>query len=113
MNKETVEKILNDFMELNDGKGANASPDELYYCLEFKAQKQLDQFNIKLEQQFGGEGQGDQYWMILSIFNKESKETTYIKFDGWYSSQCGHEWHGNDFSFVVPAKVQVIEWVEV
>lgn len=36
---------------------------------------------------FGGEGEGDQYWMVISISDGET--TRYFRKDGWYASYDG------------------------
>lgn len=44
---------------------------------------------IKIDS-FGGEGKGDQYWIVFSVkFN--GKDLGTYKLDGWYASYNGHE----------------------
>lgn len=46
-------------------------------------------FTVKIEEQFGGEGQGDTYWVVFSL--ERDGEKKYFKLDGWYASYNGHE----------------------
>lgn len=58
----------------------------------------LDSLGVKVncEEQFGGEGMGDQYWSVYS-FEKDG-EKLYVRFNGWYASYHGSEFV--DWSFV-------------
>lgn len=93
--------------------------DGLAYRLEeaFYSNKprKVDNFEIALEDRFGGEDQGTQYWMVLSITNTDTDKVTYVRFNGWYESYSGHEWHdsGNDLEIVEPKEVKVTEWETV
>lgn len=63
----------------------------------------------KLVDSFGGEGQGDELWIILSIGDQ------HYKADHYYSSYDGSEpWHGNCTIFpVVGREKTVTEWVRL
>lgn len=51
--------------------------------------KQLSEAGItfKLEDRYGGEDQGSEYWSVYSFSN--GYEVVFIKFDGWYASYDG------------------------
>lgn len=72
-------------------------------------EKTPEGFTVKLEEHFGGEGQGDQYWNVYSITNTATTEVTYVRFNAWYSSDNGHEWNGG-FDLVEPKQVTVRQW---
>ena len=57
---------------------------------------------------YGGEGCGDEYWMISEVLNKETQETFYISFYGYYESWNGVEMQG--WNVVKPNVVEVIQW---
>lgn len=44
--------------------------------------------------QRGGEGQGDEYWIVFKI-DFPSGETKLYRVNGWYSSYDGHEFDGD------------------
>lgn len=46
-----------------------------------------DGLTAKVEAQYGGEGQGDQFWLVISITDGET--TRYFRRDGWYASYDG------------------------
>lgn len=52
---------------------------------------EIGDFIIKTEEQYGGEGQGDIYFVVLSLEKNGQKK--YIKLDGWYASYAGHEFN--------------------
>jgi hypothetical protein len=47
----------------------------------------VDGLSAKVEAQHGGEGQGDQYWVVISI--SDGLTTRYFRRDGWYASYDG------------------------
>jgi hypothetical protein len=44
---------------------------------------------------YGGEGQGDQYWMVVSVSDGET--TRYFRKDGWYASYDGGYLDGDTY----------------
>ena len=55
--------------------------------IEFKHQLTEAKINFKLEDRYGGEDQGSDYWSVYSF--TDGKEVVLIKFDGWYASYDG------------------------
>ena len=53
----------------------------------------------------GGEGEGEDYWSVYKFMDNTTKETVYVKFDGWYQSYNGSEF--DEWYFVVPKEVLV------
>jgi hypothetical protein len=64
-----------------------------------------DGFTAKVEAQYGGEGQGDQYWVVISLSDGET--TRYFRKDGWYASYDGGELDG-DTSEVKPQEKTIV-----
>lgn len=63
---------------------------------------------VKFEDNFGGEGEGSQYWSVYS-FTKDD-QTVHVKFNGWYAS-----YHGSEFTewfFVKLKQVTVTQFIE-
>lgn len=61
---------------------------------------------ITLEKQFGGEGQGDQYWFVIRVENGDDPVRLF-KQDGWYASFDGGYYDG-DFTEVKPVEKTVV-----
>lgn len=54
---------------------------------------------------YGGEGEGDQYWMVISV--SDGKTTRFFRKDGWYASYDGGYLDG-DTREVKPAERMVV-----
>lgn len=82
------------------------SPDDIDEEGEFK-----DEFSklgkIEMIEQFGGEGDGDDYWAVYHFVDHD----VYISFDGWFASHHGSEF--SDMSEVRPKIVEKTEWEAV
>jgi len=61
---------------------------------------------IKFEDDFGGEGEGDDYWVVFSVGNQ------YFRVNGYYASYHGGELDGS-VEEVKPVKVERIEYEEI
>lgn len=85
--------------------------DELYEIYYWEDSKQPKGFTVKMEEQWGGEGQGDDYGTVFSVTNNETKVATYIQFNGWYASYEGHSYDGDEGCLVEPRTVEVRQWV--
>lgn len=57
---------------------------------------------------YGGEGKGDEYWVVFSITQDEV--TRYFKKPGSYQSYSGAEWDG-DLEPVTPKEKVITVWV--
>lgn len=55
---------------------------------------------------YGGEGQGEDYWSVYSFNNDD--ELVYVKFDGYYASYDGSTFQ--EWFFVEPTEVVVTQW---
>lgn len=47
---------------------------------------------VSIVESFGGEGQGDDYWMIFNVITEEG--STHYKLNGYYASYSGGEYNG-------------------
>jgi len=64
-------------------------------------------YKIAPEAEYGGEGQGDEYWCVVKV-SKDGEEISYWKYDGYYSSGGGGEYES--VSKVSPKEKTVIVW---
>lgn len=62
-------------------------------------------------EQFGGEGQGDDYWIVVRIVSEDGSER-FFKRCGWYASYNGGYYEGPTLA-VKPAEKTIIVWDEV
>lgn len=66
---------------------------------------------LTLVEQHGGEGQGDQYWIVIRLTQGDVSRT--FKKEGWYASHYGHEFDGcnsETFSEVSQKKKTILVW---
>lgn len=61
---------------------------------------------------FGGEGQGDTYYYVFSVTEKDGT-VTFFKVEGWYASSYGADIDPWNFKEVKKVPVQTYEWNEV
>ncbi len=54
-----------------------------------------DNWTAKVEASYGGEGQGDEYWLVISVSDGET--TRYFRRDGWYASYDGGYLDGESY----------------
>jgi len=124
MKKEQINKILAEALKANgvnyseeDSDEFSTLPDaiqETYYGWSGSNKTEHpDGFTLKIEEEFGGEGQGDDYWFVLSLTENFTKKKTHIRFNGWYASHHGHEFDDDDFDIVEPRTIEVIKWFSV
>jgi hypothetical protein len=106
MNKEKLAELLRNNVELydlykdvvNDGEGADGTYEPL-------------DLSFMVIDQYGGEGQGDTYWVIFTVTDNQSKQTGTFKLDGWYASYHGHEFHDYfDFYEVQQVEKTILVW---
>lgn len=60
----------------------------------------------KVVAEYGGEGKGDQYWMVISL--SDSDTTRYFRMDGWYASYDGGTLDGDPYEVHPAEKVVVV-----
>lgn len=64
------------------------------------AESSYGDYAVKLVDDYGGEGQGDDYYTVFGF--TKGDETVYVKFEGYYASHYGSEYQS--WSFVKPVK---------
>ena len=72
---------------------------------------EVDGLKIYTKDQFGGEGQGDSYWAVLSVIDKNGEET-FWKIPGWYQSHAGSELEFENIYQVVEKEKVITVWVD-
>jgi len=90
--KSTLEII---FEELGDGL---ESMMDQYCSDDLEAALNTQQIVYTVEDRFGGENQGSDYWCVWK-FSKDGQEC-FVKFYGWYASHYGTDYQG--WTFVTP-----------
>lgn len=104
--EDMISNIFNQFKadEEDDYEISDFVKNELHYLddenEDYKIQSSIEQH--------GGEGEGEDYWMISRVLNKKTNEVFYIKFYGYYNSWEGTEWEG--WKLVKPYKKEIIEF---
>lgn len=63
----------------------------------------VDGLTAKVEAEYGGEGKGDKYWMVVSLSDGET--TRYFRKDGWYASYDGGSLDGDTYEVSPQEKV--------
>ena len=65
------------------------------------------------EDQHGGEGQGEDYWIVFSVTNLvDKKDVTYYKVPGWYQSYHGSELEWDNLFEVKSVEKVINVWEE-
>lgn len=64
-----------------------------------------DNWSAKVEAEYGGQGDGDQYWMVIAV--SDSETTRYFRKDGWYASYDGGYLDGETYE-VTPQERTVV-----
>lgn len=68
-----------------------------------------DQGVIALEDAYGGEGQGDSYYIVYSLELKSGKKV-FFKYNGFYSSWAGVDWHEVEDEEVIGEEKIITVW---
>lgn len=115
--KEVVKKLLNEAesdvcSSYFFSSEATSNEDDDGWCdgvAEFTSACCSEMIDYKHENNFGGDGQGDDYWSVYSFTN--GTDVVYVKFNGWYASYSGSEF--SEWFFVEPKKVEVVQYFQV
>lgn len=65
---------------------------------------------IDTVENYGGEGQGDEYWVVISVTDIDTGETKFIRNNGWYASYDGGYFDDNFGFQVYPQTVMTTDW---
>ena len=98
MNKFTNEELLSEIREL-----------DIRYISKPKTLS--DGSQVESVENFGGEGQGDEYWTVFKL-TKDGAES-FWKIPGWYQSFQGGELEWSDVYQVESYERMVTDWREV
>ena len=102
MTLEEVKEIYAEF---------DVNPEDIWDMVEFETTNNDSTFSVyAYEERCGGEGKGENYYIVSKIINNITKEETIIKFQGNYTS-----WNGPQFEYyciVNPTEVLVIQYIE-
>jgi hypothetical protein len=58
-----------------------------------KVEKEVGGSKVTLQEQHGGEGEGDEYWLVFRVENSDGSEQ-FFRVDGYYASYDGTSWDG-------------------
>lgn len=67
-----------------------------------------EKYKIEKVDSYGGEGMGEDYWVIQKITFKETGEVAFVKYDGWYNSWDGA--YMENAATVNPEIVEKVQW---
>lgn len=100
--KDQISQFLNsDCTDADKTQAQYFFDGEPAYDLKYYPEKFTDlTFTFILEDSYGGESQGEQYWSIYKFTN--GTDEVYVKFDGSYYSYSGSEY--NEWFFVTPGE---------
>jgi hypothetical protein len=68
----------------------------------------LDAYNIEEQDQEGGEGQGEEYFVVYKVTKDDN--TIYVKADGYYTSYEGYNFEFPDVYEVVESEKMIKYW---
>ena len=68
----------------------------------------LPGYSVKEEDQEGGEGQGENYYIVYKV--SDDHESILVKVNGFYSSEEGVDWSYGDAIEVLPFEKTVRAW---
>jgi len=106
MNEEQVEEKIEAFYEEKDGE---FSWHEFEWELESNKSVVIPGLGkVGYVEQHGGEGEGDQYWLVFSVVMESDLDkgmVRYFKKPGWYASYDGGHYDGELFEVTPQERV--------
>lgn len=93
--------------ELNKVRSGESEED--IFALDSNDNLVIDGALVKAVDYYGGEGQGDEFWVVVSV-SKEGEATRYVKNDGWYASYDGGHFDSTKGREVFPFKKVSTSW---
>lgn len=103
-----VEDLLDEFfqmVEMGDAEGPDSWQSVKYE--ESVPCTVPDLGTLNVVESYGGEGQGDDYWVVIMLTDDETSR--YFKKSGWYQSYSGGELDG-ELQEVAPVPKVVTVW---
>lgn len=93
--------------ELNEARLSEGK--EAIFTLDPNDDLVIDGAVVKTVDSYGGEGQGDDFWVVVSV-SKEGEVTRYVKNVGWYASYDGGYFDSTKGTEVFPFKKVSTSW---
>ena len=93
--------------ELNEARLSEGK--EAIFTLDPNDDLVIDGAVVKTVDSYGGEGQGDDFWVVVSV-EKEGEVTRYVKNVGWYASYDGGYFDSTKGTEVFPFKKVSTSW---
>lgn len=84
-----TKKQLIKFLEIETEETEESYSENNLEKLENEEELTCNGFKIKQVDQYGGEGKGDEYWVVFSVEKDGEKE--FWEIPGWYASHNGSE----------------------
>lgn len=100
---EAEQDVINALFESEDWSGEIR--DHFDGAQEFNDAVTTAGIKIVHQDNYGGEGQGEDYWSVYKFIDKSTKEVCHVKFQGWYASYNGAEF--TEYKFVEPKERMV------
>lgn len=103
------QEMLSTIQEQYEEQFEDWSFDELFERISWRGEELVlagSEWVIKYVYDFGGEGQGDQYYYIFSVSDGETTRT--VKVHGWYASHYGGEYE--DWRETFPKLKTITVW---
>lgn len=102
-NPEEILEALNTLnVEVNDGN-VPEDVDDLTYLLSYRKVSYKD-VEFKVVDEYGGEGQGEQLWVVVSYGD------LFFRIDGYYESWEGRHWDYAKWEQVFPHEKTIVEY---
>lgn len=106
-----TKKQLIKFLEEETEDGEYDYEESNLYRLEEEETLTLDGYKIKQVDQEGGEGEGDNYFVVFSV--KKEDEEEFWMIPGWYASHDGHTLNTEDMYKVKQVEKVIKVWKSI
>lgn len=107
----TKEEML---QEIKDAVQKGMQGQDPTYDVDYKKILENPKIEKKTLDGYGGEGQGEDLWVVIELFDKDTKETILMfKAEGSYESWNGSDWSYASVYEVEPREVVVTKYFRV
>lgn len=97
-------------LDISEGDSVYSFLEEMNWGKE-KDSIELPLGKLAVEDSYGGEGQGDRYYIVVSLTHSDGT-VEYFQYNGFYSSWEGVDWEDFEDEKVIPQEKTIIEWVK-
>jgi len=111
-NDEELELFIDKISEIGgyNYKASTSNVDIVKEIFEVECySKTCKDFTFTEVAHYGGEGQGEDLWVVYKVLENDTKEFFYVKFYGYYTSWDGSEWQG--YGITEPSEQTIIVWL--